>query len=189
MESVCGRASIATGGRRRIHARRAGGLGLWASGLDHPGRGAGGSEGKIPCQRITDGQACNSRADCRYDGCTDFVRCANPDDPRLPCSVPPGANRCSMSIATPLGKAFPYCMTSTPWCHPIYSENPPPEVCPPPLDCATLVGCADNGTAQCVDATGTRCGGDPPSCASGNSPAINSAGCYEGCVPLSYCGG
>jgi hypothetical protein len=147
--------------------------------------GPGGATGKIPCQQIIDALTCSTRADCRSDACTDFVRCASPDDPRLPCPVPPGANPCS----TANGPFLPYCTgTGAPWCHPIYSEMPPPEVCPPPLDCATLVGCGDNGTAKCVGATGTRCGRDPPSCASGYMAAIDSSGCYEGCVPLRYCG-
>jgi hypothetical protein len=145
--------------------------------------GLGGATGKIPCQQITDAITCSMRADCRSDGCTDFVRCASPDDPRLPCPVPADANPCS----TTHGPFLPYCVGPAPWCHPIYSEMPPPEVCPPPLDCAMLVGCGDNGTARCVGSTGTRCGRDPPSCASGYMAAIDSSGCYEGCVPLFYC--
>lgn len=176
-------------------------------GLDHPGHGdggpggasavggqpgsgtgapgAGGAPGDIPCHQITDEMACvNRQSACRADYCADFVRCANPDDPRLPCSVPPDAQPCSTTA--PSGVTI-YCLDPVPWCHPVYGAQPPPEVCPPPLVCSKPLGCGDNGTANCV-ASGTRCGGDPPSCAPGYLPSINSAGCYEGCVPVFYCG-
>jgi hypothetical protein len=145
--------------------------------------GTGGAAGDVPCRQISDEASCLRRGSaCRADYCTSFVRCANPDDSRLPCAVPPGAS-CPMLSRPPI-----IACPSTPWCHPVYSAMPPPEVCPSPNVCITLIACADNGTAQCNGATGTRCGGDPPACAAGYTPALNSAGCYEGCVPLAYCG-
>ena len=149
--------------------------------------GVGGATGDIPCQQITDEQACSARgAACRVDGCTGFVRCSNPDDPRLPCPVPPQYS-CSMFLNRGLADAPPTACLSVPWCHPIYTAVLPPELCSNSNTCTMFISCGDNGTAQC-GATGTRCGGDPPSCAAGYAPSLNSAGCYEGCVPLSYCG-
>ncbi len=144
--------------------------------------GSGGSAGNIPCHQITDELTCLRRETaCRTDYCSGFVRCANPDDPRLPCAVPPGQLSCAAF-------KFPVACQSVPWCHPIYSALPPSEVCAAPNVCAMLVACGDNGTAQCAGAIGTRCGGDPPSCAPGYTASLNSAGCYEGCTPLFYCG-
>ena len=144
--------------------------------------GVGGAAGNIPCQQISDEAGCLRRAGaCPADYCTRIERCGNPNDSRLPCA-PPAGSSCAMFNRTII--ACP----GVPWCHPVYSAMPPPEVCPSPNVCTMLIACADNGTAQCAGATGTRCGGDPPACAVGYAPAINSAGCYEGCVPLSYCG-
>lgn len=144
--------------------------------------GAGGAAGNVPCQQISDEASClRLGAACRADYCTGFVRCANPNDSRLPCAVPPGSS-------CPMFSSRIIACPSVPWCHPVYSAMPPPEVCPNPNVCIMVIACADSGTAQCKGATGTRCGGDPPACAPGYTPALNSAGCYEGCVPLAYCG-
>ena len=148
--------------------------------------GTGGTMGDVPCHEITDEVACLQRQTvCRADYCVDFVRCATPEDPRLACAVPPGSS-CSMFERGPTGTPPIGCMLA-PWCHPIYTAIPPPEVCASPIDCTMLVSCGDNGTANCSGATGTHCGGDPPSCAPGYVPSLNGAGCYEGCVPVSYC--
>ena len=151
--------------------------------------GVGGATGDVPCQQITDEQACGARgAACRVDGCTGFVRCSNPDDPRLPCSVPPQYS-CSMFVNPSVADGPPSALClSVPWCHPIFTPVLPPELCANPSGCIMFISCGDNGTANCADATGTRCGGDPPACAAGYAPSINSTGCYDGCVPLSYCG-